>query len=83
MPNQLWTVILAAGAGRRLSAVTGGVPKQFWRAVHGTSLLRQTIDRFMPLAPASRTVVIVDAGHLGHVAAADVSGTQPVLVIQA
>lgn len=82
MPNQLWTVILAAGAGRRLSALTGGVPKQFWRGVHGTSLLRQTIDRFIPLAPASRTVVIVDAGHLGHVAAADVAGGLPVLVVQ-
>jgi mannose-1-phosphate guanylyltransferase len=82
MPNRLWTVILAAGAGRRLSAVTGGVPKQFWRGVQGTSLLRQTIDRFLPLAPASRTVVIVDAGHLGHIAAAGVSESLPVLVIQ-
>jgi mannose-1-phosphate guanylyltransferase len=82
MTDQLWTVILAAGAGRRLSALTGGVPKQFWRGLHGTSLLKQTIDRFMPLAPASRTVVIVDAGHLGHVAAADVAGDFPILVVQ-
>ena len=82
MANQLWTVILAAGAGRRLSALTGGVPKQFWRGVQGTSLLRQTIDRFLPLAPASRTVVIVDAGHLGHVAAADIAGSPPVFVVQ-
>ena len=42
MSNQLWTVILAAGAGRRLSAVTGGVPKQFWRGLNGPSLLTQT-----------------------------------------
>jgi mannose-1-phosphate guanylyltransferase len=82
MPTQLWTVILAAGAGRRLSALTGGVPKQFWRGASGTSLLRQTIDRFTPLAPSSRTVVIVDAGHLDHVAAADVDGNPPVLVVQ-
>jgi choline kinase len=30
-----WTVVLAAGAGRRLAEVTGGVPKQFWRAAGG------------------------------------------------
>jgi mannose-1-phosphate guanylyltransferase len=82
MSEDLWIVILAAGAGRRLSALTGGVPKQFWRGLHGTSLLRQTIERFTPLAPASRTVVIVDAGHLDHVAEADVPGGLPVLVVQ-
>jgi choline kinase len=31
MVKNAWTIILAAGAGRRLSSVTGGVPKQFWR----------------------------------------------------
>jgi mannose-1-phosphate guanylyltransferase len=82
IPDHLWTVILAAGSGRRLSAFTGGVPKQFWRGLHGTSLLRQTIDRFLPLAPASRTVVIVDAGHLDHLAGADVPDGLPVLVVQ-
>jgi mannose-1-phosphate guanylyltransferase len=82
MRDPLWTVILAAGAGRRLSALTGGVPKQFWKGLHGTSLLRQTIDRFAPLAPASRTVVIVDAAHLEYVAAADVAGGLPILVVQ-
>jgi mannose-1-phosphate guanylyltransferase len=55
--------VLAAGAGRRLSAVTGGVPKQFWRGAHGRSLLEETIDRFAPLAPPSRTVVVIDATH--------------------
>jgi mannose-1-phosphate guanylyltransferase len=64
--TQLWTVVLAAGAGRRLSGVTGGVPKQFWRGANGRSLLEQTVDRFSPLAPPSRTVVVVDAAHRGH-----------------
>lgn len=82
MSNPLWTVILAAGAGRRLSALTGGVPKQFWRGLHGTSLLGQTIDRFRPVAPAMRTVVIVDAGHLDHLAATDLRGGLPVVVVQ-
>ncbi|HUL75306.1 MAG TPA: sugar phosphate nucleotidyltransferase [Vicinamibacterales bacterium] len=68
MANPLWTVVLAAGAGRRLADVTGGIPKQFWRGVNGRSLLEQTIDRFSPLAPPSRTVVVVDATHRAHMA---------------
>jgi mannose-1-phosphate guanylyltransferase len=67
MATRLWTVVLAAGAGRRLSGVTGGVPKQFWRGTSGGSLLAQTMERFSPLAPRSRTVVVVDAGHRGYV----------------
>jgi mannose-1-phosphate guanylyltransferase len=63
MATQLWTVVLAAGAGRRLSGLTGGIPKQFWRGTHGKSLLEATVDRFLPLAPRSRTVVVVDAAH--------------------
>ena len=82
LTDQLWTVILAAGAGRRLSARTDGVPKQFWRGLDGTSLLRQTIDRFTPLAPPSRTVVIVDAGHLAYLTEVDIAGGLPVLVVQ-
>lgn len=39
-------------AGRRLSGLTGGVPKQFWRGLHGTSLLRQTIES-IPAAGSS------------------------------
>jgi len=82
MSNQIWTVILAAGAGRRLASLTGGVPKQFWRGADGRSLLRQTVERFTPLAPSSRTVVIVDAGHMHHVAETDITGSLPVFVIQ-
>ena len=81
LPPQ-WTVILAAGAGRRLSGVTGGVPKQFWRGARGSSLLDQTIERFTPLVPCSRTVVIVDAGHRDHVNAWGRSGSVGRLVVQ-
>jgi mannose-1-phosphate guanylyltransferase len=82
MPHEPWTVILAAGAGRRLAQVTGGVPKQFWRAEGGSSLLKQTLDRFVPLAPHSRTVIVVNTEHLPHVAASDVTGPVPWLMIQ-
>ncbi len=67
MASQLWTVVLAAGAGRRLAELTGGVPKQFWRAGDRKSLLEATTDRFAALAPPSRTVVIVDKSHRDHV----------------
>jgi mannose-1-phosphate guanylyltransferase len=67
--SHLWTVVLAAGAGRRLAGVTGGVPKQFWRGANRHSLLEQTLDRFSPLAPPSQTIVIVDAAHREHLAA--------------
>ena len=66
MTAPLWTVILAAGAGRRLASVTGTVPKQFWRNGLAPSLLEMTIDRFAPLAPPERTVVVVDRSHTAH-----------------
>ncbi|MCC7007416.1 MAG: NTP transferase domain-containing protein [Acidobacteria bacterium] len=82
MRDQLWTVVLAAGAGKRLAAVTGGVPKQFYRAPCGTSLLGQTLDRLQPLAPPSRTVVIVDASHVDYVVAGEVAGAGTTVVVQ-
>jgi len=78
----IWTLVLAAGAGRRLAEVTGGVPKQFWQDGGGPSLLRQTIDRFTPLAPRARTVVVVDAGHRAHYSAADIGDWVPDLLLQ-
>ena len=82
MNSQLWTVVLAAGEGRRLAGVTGGVPKQFWRDVSGTSLLAQTIQRFTPLTPRRRTIVIVDAAHEDHVRASGLSASTGALVVQ-
>jgi mannose-1-phosphate guanylyltransferase len=77
-----WTVILAAGAGRRLAAVTGGVPKQFWRKGGGASLLDQTLDRFAPMVPGSRTVVIVDATHRHYVIDSGLSLSRARVVVQ-
>jgi mannose-1-phosphate guanylyltransferase len=74
-----WTVILAAGKGRRLASVTGGVPKQFWCSEGCGSLLRQTLDRFGPVSPAEKTVVVVDASHRDYVQAGDVEGFATIL----
>lgn len=63
MATPVWTLVLAGGAGRRLSAVTGGVPKQFWRDGGGSSLLEETVARFSPFSPPSRTVMVIDAAH--------------------
>lgn len=72
-----WSIVLAAGAGRRLAALTGGVPKQFWRPDYGPSLLATTLARLAPLAEPERTVVIVDDSHRSHVASLsrDIAGT--------
>jgi mannose-1-phosphate guanylyltransferase len=66
MDAQVWTIVLAAGAGRRLAGITGDVPKQYWRPGGGGSLLDETRDRFAPISPPSRTVVIVDRRHVRY-----------------
>lgn len=63
MRRNLWSIVLAAGAGRRLASVTSGVPKQFWRPDGGQSLLDSTMQRMSGVAPSSRTVIIVDKSH--------------------
>lgn len=65
----LWSIVLAAGAGRRLAGLTGGVPKQFWRPNGGTSLLDATLARLAPLSGPEHTVVVVDRSHRPHVLA--------------
>jgi mannose-1-phosphate guanylyltransferase len=62
-----WTIVLAAGAGRRLTSVTGGVPKQFWRPGGGGSLLDATLGRLGTLAAPERTTTVVDLSHRAYV----------------
>ncbi len=64
---RLWSVVLAAGAGRRLATVTGGVPKQFWSPDAGRSLLDRTLDRVAPLSTPDRMTIVVDENHAPHV----------------
>ena len=63
VPSNLWNLVLAAGSGRRLAGVTGAVPKQFWSADGGSTLLEDTLKRTAPLAPPERTVIVVDRTH--------------------
>ncbi|HUF49118.1 MAG TPA: sugar phosphate nucleotidyltransferase [Vicinamibacterales bacterium] len=66
MPR-VWTIVLAAGHGRRLAEVTGGLPKQFWCARGQTTLLENTLERLAPLTAPERTVVVVDKSHEPYV----------------
>jgi mannose-1-phosphate guanylyltransferase len=62
--GELWTIVLAAGEGTRLSRITQQLygeplPKQFAVIKGERSLLQETMARFEPVAPAERTVVVV------------------------
>jgi mannose-1-phosphate guanylyltransferase len=64
--SPLWTVVLAAGAGRRLSGITNGTPKQFWSPDGGPSLVEQTLLRLSPLAQPASTVTVIQRAHRNH-----------------
>ena len=57
---RVWSIVLAAGQGRRLASLTGGVAKQFWSPDGHRTLLEQTLDRLVPLVPLTRTVTVID-----------------------
>lgn len=61
--SRLWATVLAGGSGRRLAAITGGVPKQFCGFGGGRTLLADTLERIAPLARPARTSVVVDHAH--------------------
>ena len=67
--SPLWTVVLAAGAGRRLSSLTNGTPKQFWSPDGGPSLVEQTLLRLAPLAQPATTVTVTQRAHRSHLSA--------------
>ena len=63
-----WALVLAAGEGRRLSALTTDgdgrvVPKQYCTLAGGSSLLQGATDRARSVAGADRVSVIVAAEH--------------------
>lgn len=57
-------IVLAGGSGRRLAALTGGVPKQFCAFGGRRTLLQETLARLAPEAPPDRTTVVVRDVHL-------------------
>jgi len=59
-----FAIVLAAGAGTRLAALTRAVhtrevPKQFATLCGDRSFLQKTLDRIAPIVPSERTVVVV------------------------
>src|ERR1700761_5328275 len=63
-----WAVVLAAGEGSRLQGLTRNsngivVPKQFCSLQGGPSLLQETIQRGLAVAPAQRVCAVVAAQH--------------------
>lgn len=57
-----WCVVLAGGVGSRFWPLsTPSRPKQLLPLVSDTPLLRDTLDRLAPLAPAAQTLVLTNA----------------------
>jgi mannose-1-phosphate guanylyltransferase len=66
--NNRWVVVLAAGAGTRLSSLTRNrsgdyVPKQFCSFAGAGTLLEDTLRRATEIADPERIIVIVDPRH--------------------
>jgi mannose-1-phosphate guanylyltransferase len=64
----IWNIVLAAGDGTRMRELARAVygtdlPKQFLSFGDRQSLLQRTIERIGPIAPPSRTVVVVSPTH--------------------
>ncbi|HEY0710139.1 MAG TPA: sugar phosphate nucleotidyltransferase [Polyangia bacterium] len=62
--DHVWAIVLAAGEGTRLAAVTTAlhgraIPKQFAALFGERTFIQRTVDRILPLVPASRIVVVV------------------------
>lgn len=57
-----WNVILAGGVGSRFWPIsTPERPKQFLPLITDAPMLRDTLDRVIPLAPLSRTLILTNA----------------------
>jgi mannose-1-phosphate guanylyltransferase len=66
--GHLWSILLAAGDGKRVQPLTGEVdgvpvPKQFYRPGGKESMLRWTISRAADLVPVQHIVPVVASQH--------------------
>ncbi len=58
----LWTVILAGGVGSRFWPIsTPSVPKQLLPLVTGKPMLRDAVERLLPLVPGERMLILTNA----------------------
>lgn len=65
-----WVVILAGGVGSRFWPLsTPSRPKQLLPLIDGQPLLRNTIDRVLPLADPSRILILTNASLVGPIRA--------------
>jgi mannose-1-phosphate guanylyltransferase len=62
MKTAFWNLVLAGGAGRRLQALTGDVPKQFWSPDGRHTMLELTVGRVLGLVPPERIVTVIGPG---------------------
>src|SRR6187431_860193 len=80
-PMTRWNVVLAGGVGSRFWPLsTPDRPKQLLPLVSSVPMLRDTLDRMMPLAPLDRTLVLTNAS-LRDAVLAMVPGIPPENVI--
>lgn len=63
MTDAFWGVVLAGGKGRRLSSVTGGVPKQYYAPRGHRTLLEETLRRLGNVVAPARLVTVIDRAH--------------------
>jgi mannose-1-phosphate guanylyltransferase len=76
-PNHIWTVILAGGVGSRFWPVsTPSRPKQILPLASEQPLIRDTVERILPLVPQDRLRILTGA-HLAEPILGAVPGLEP------